>query len=171
MTTERLLLPRYEVIADFWDNPFKVGEIIEFEQESDYHDFFTGELLGRDWKTDFLPKGNEDVTRYMYNMRAFTPYPHLFKKLQWWEHRKIEEMPMYLKETGMVDDNDNPIPDWYVKVKKHFNAGNGEWRDNSIHIFCTEDHKDGWNKGNRSMSYSNFEPATEQEYLDYINKK
>jgi hypothetical protein len=82
----------------------------------------------------------------------------------------VADMPQYLKETGMIDDDDNPISDWYLKVKKHFNAGNGEWRDNSIRIFCTDDHINGWGFGNKSMSYSYFEPATEAEYLAYTKE-
>ncbi len=146
MSNEDLLNPRYKVIADYprsehYEN-VKVGEVIDAWKPN--------KVIQRNF-TDFYDK-----------------FPHLFQKLEWWEERKIEDMPMYLKQTGMVDSHDNTIPDWHIKVKKHFNAGNGEWRDNSIHIFCTEDHKDGWGSGNRSMSYNSFEPSTEEEYLSSI---
>jgi len=95
-------------------------------------------------------------------------YPHLFKKLGWWEDRKREDMPMYLKRTGMVDDNDNPLPDWYLKVKKHFNYGNGEWRDNSVHIFCIDPSERTYGTG---LFYSEFEPCTEDEYLSNLVKQ
>ena len=142
---EKLLQPRYKVIADYPRNKYyenvEVGEIIEA--------WHPNKIL-QDNRTGFYGK-----------------YPHIFKELEWGEEREIEDMPMYLKQTGMVDGANNPLPDWYVKVKKHFNAGNGEWRDDSIHIFCTEDHKNGWGSGVRSMNYNGFEPATEQDYLTY----
>jgi len=142
---EKLLQPRYKVIADYPRNGHyenvEVGEIIEA--------WHPNKIL-QDNRTGFYGK-----------------YPHIFKELGWWEDRKVSDMPMYLKQTGMVDGANNPLPDWYVKVKKHFNAGNGEWRDDSIHIFCTEDHKNGWGSGVRSMNYNGFEPATEQDYLTY----
>jgi len=146
MSKEELLQPRFKVLADYPRNEHyenvEVGDIIEA--------WHPNKIL-QDNRTDFYGK-----------------YPHLFRKLEWWEERDVEHMPKYLKETGMVDDDDNPIADWYLKVKKHFNAGNGEWRDNSIRIFCTDDHKDGWGFGNRSMNYSGFEPATEEEYLSNL---
>lgn len=93
---QELLKPRVKCIADFWDNPFKVGQIIQFTQEREYHDFITGELQGKDWLTDFLPD-DETVTRYMYWMRKFIPYPHLFRHLEWWEDRDVKDMPEYVK--------------------------------------------------------------------------
>jgi len=137
MTTEELLKPRYKVIADY--------------PKSLYH---VGDILNAGWRSEDLIYCDHDGPRWR-------DYPHLFKKLEWWEDRKIEDMPEYLKQTGMVDGADNPIPDWYLKVKKHFNAGNGEWRDDSINIFCIDkcDRTIGTN-----MSYSGFEPTTREEY-------
>ena len=143
---EKLLQPRYKVIADYPRNKYyenvEVGEIIEA------------------WHPNKILQDN--ITGF------YGKYPHIFKELEWWEEREIKDMPMYLKQTGMVDDDDNTLPDWCFKVKKHFNAGNGEWRDNSIRIFCTEEHPTkGWSLGNRSFHYSGFIPATEQDYLTY----
>ena len=137
---EKLLQPRYKLIADYPSNIDDIGTVYEIDL-SDGH--------GIDFEM------------------TCKKYPNLFRELEWWEEREIEDMPMYLKQTGMVDD-DNTLPDWCFKVKKHFNAGNGEWRDNSIRIFCTEEHPTkGWSLGNRSFHYSGFIPATEQDYLTY----
>lgn len=71
MTTEELLIPRYEVIADYPNNTFgKIGDIItpqSFESEDDFYD----------WELD--------------------KYPHLFRSLHWAEKREIEELPEYVK--------------------------------------------------------------------------
>lgn len=136
MTIEQLLQPRYKVIEEYPNSPFEIDDIFFVNQDEEYIN---------------PPIGIQPFK-----------YPHLFKKLSWWEGRDIEDMPKYLKKTGMVDSAENPVPDIYVKVKKHFSAGNGEWRDDSIHIFCADDY---WsNLKNCSYSYSGWEPATEDEY-------
>jgi hypothetical protein len=131
MTPEELLRPRYKVIAEF-------PRIEDFE--------------GCEIDNIIITLSEDNL---------YEKYPHLFKKLGWWEDRKEEDMPMYLKRTGMVDDDDSPLPDWYLKVKKHFNYGNGEWRDNSVHIFCIDPSERTYGTG---LFYSEFEPCTEEEY-------
>jgi hypothetical protein len=140
-----LLKERFEVIADFPDNNYGP----------------TGTILDRDWGS--YPDGEDNPP--LWNISKF---PHLFKKLEWWEKRKESEMPKYVKQTGMVDGNDKPIPDRYFKVKKHFSAGNGEWRDDSYRIFCIEKNESVLGS---YFNYSDYEPATEEEYLNSLNSK
>jgi hypothetical protein len=71
MSIEDLLKPRYKVIADYPNTPFKVGEILQ-RKEGDW-------LNDKGWS------------------KLYEPYPHLFKKLEWWEDRKLEYMPHFLK--------------------------------------------------------------------------
>ena len=125
LSIKQLNTIRYKVIADYPNSRLEIGEILtkyKFESSDTGMYVYTTNLeiplRGINIKPDWAEN-----------------YPHLFRKLEWWEDREVEDMPQYLKETGMVDDDDNPIADWYLKVKKHFNAGNGEWRDNSIRIF------------------------------------
>ena len=152
MTPELLMKPRYKVIADYPKSPFDVGMILT--KSGGTNNVFTCEQAIQ-----------KSLVWHPEN------YPVIFQELMWWEGRTIDEMPEYVKQSGMVDSADNPVPDWYVKVKKHFNAGNGEWRDDSINIFCTEDHREGWSPAVRSMNYSGFEPATESEYNTFIESK
>jgi hypothetical protein len=75
-------------------------------------------------------------------------YPHLFRKLNWWEERKVEDMPDYVKwDVGIY-------PTWkkIMKVDK--------WNSNG-----SFDHE------NVTISVINCFPATEQQYNDYINSK
>lgn len=102
MESEDLLKPRIKVVNDFWDNPFEVGEVIQFEDYKDYYDFITGDVLGKDWMTNFyeLKKPHQSFTegtRLCWNMRSFTPYPHLFEQLQWHQDRMLEDMPEYIR--------------------------------------------------------------------------
>lgn len=66
MTTKELLRPRYKVIADYPQSIYEVGYVIEL-----YH------------KTNPVVEGQKGF----YDM-----YPHLFKKLEWWEERTAEEI-------------------------------------------------------------------------------
>lgn len=69
MTAEELLKPRFEVIADYPNYIFDVGEIIETE---------------RAYRPVSFAKNLEE-------------FPHLFRKLNWWKHRKEEDMPKRIK--------------------------------------------------------------------------
>lgn len=121
MTTEELLLPRYKVIADYPGSIFKIGEIIE---------------------QDYM-----EENRPVFDMEFFLKYPNIFKKLEWWEDRKIDDLPEYVKFIRL--DNGQ------LKVVKVT-----EWikKDNDI-IFS-----DGIN----FYSANNGDtPATREEYEQY----
>ena len=75
MTVEELLKPRWKVIADY--------------PKSLYH---VGDILNGGWRSEDLIYCDHDGPRWSH-------YPHLFKKLEWWEERKPEDMPQYLKDT------------------------------------------------------------------------
>lgn len=71
MTASELLLPRFEIIANFPNNT--LGEV--------------GTILYFDW--EFFPGRGHYVERV-------SDFPHLFKKLNWWEKRTKEQMPKKL---------------------------------------------------------------------------
>lgn len=79
MTTEELLRPRYKVIADWPGNRMPVGVILM----STTHDCFIWDGL-------------------IYHKSMLEHHPHLFKKLEWWEERKPEDMPEYYKIDGAI---------------------------------------------------------------------
>jgi hypothetical protein len=110
MSKEELLKPRYKVIADYPGNPHKVNEILEVDS-----------MFEDDNKT-------------------FPQYPHLFCKLEWWEERKSEDMPEYMK------DADNEI----VKVLK--------WSEHQMELSNGE----MWMIVPNIMCF--YEPATKEEY-------
>lgn len=119
MTNEELLIPRFKVIADYPDNPLPVGEIIE------------GSLApegGPDWKEKF---------------------PHIFIKLKWWENRKQQDMPDFLKVKSRLKNN-------IIIGARHFM---NSWGKPSI-LGCTYE--------GEYFRYENLEPSTRQEYLDSL---
>lgn len=68
----KLMQPRFKVIADYPESPFEINSI------------FTADDYKLTEESSFV-----DI--------EFREYPHLFRELQWWEDRKEDEMPEYVK--------------------------------------------------------------------------
>lgn len=77
MTPEQLLQPRYEVIADYPNSTFYIGQIITFEPKD--------------------PTDGWELADIADNKRICPAYPNIFKRLSWHEHCKPEDMPEYVK--------------------------------------------------------------------------
>jgi hypothetical protein len=121
---EQLLKPRYRVIADYPGNSRAIGEI---------YCHVAGDVFGV-----------KDIPLFMYQ-HDLEKYPHLFKKLKWWEERKVSEFPGYVKVDGRVDKADWSEPNW-IRI-----VGYGHWMIKEP-VMCF------------------FEPDTEANYLTYMNK-
>lgn len=132
LSVEDLMKPRYMVIADYpADHSYKVGQIL-------------------------VNVGGFTIP-YQGNYKTFLldDYPHLFKKLEWWQERKESDL-------RKVE---------YVKV---INYESGYWNKGSIISvvkFCAEKDKPlGYYVTHNSyIPIYNLEPATESEYLT-LNK-
>ena len=101
MNNEELLYPRYEVIADFWDNPFEIGQILTCKNKQEpemppISELKSGKITEYLF-TDYVAL--REGGSAMYSEPNFSNYPNLFKKLEWWEKRKESELPKYLKTT------------------------------------------------------------------------
>jgi hypothetical protein len=83
--------------------------------------------------------------------------PQTFKQLAWWEYRELSELPAYIKFL-----QDPYIKDWAYKVCKVH-----EWKKSFGSIYPKNDNSISidWN-----FKKKNSEPATEQEYLNYLNE-
>lgn len=83
MTPEELLKPRYIMVAIYPDcdrDRLYAGKVIEFSH-------FDKE--NNQWY-------NENDGGKIYDA-FYELYPHLFKKLEWWEEREEKDMPEYVK--------------------------------------------------------------------------
>jgi len=80
----------------------------------------------------------------------FEKYPHLFKKLNWWDSRSISDMPIYIKSEMQVVKPEWELISW--KGREYLQANTNETMFGSHYDLKL------------------FVPATEQEYLDFINK-
>lgn len=76
----------------------------------------TEELLRPRYKViaqyPFSPHPTGHIIKTAFGNKYFDQYPHLFKKLEWWEQRDSEELPEYVKTPEgkvrrlQVDDGD-----------------------------------------------------------------
>lgn len=134
MTNEEFLIPRFRVIADYPGNTLSVGKII------------AGTLAPKEL-ADWMEK-----------------YPHLFRKLEWYEGRKEEDMPTYIK----ID------PEWKPETKKdqkHIGKVMKPFliipMNDLSHYFLSQKEVDDNNMHNLTICL----PATEEEYLEYTKNK
>jgi len=98
MTAEKLLLPRFEVIADYPNANYKVGDILEMKA-------FTSNKYFHN--SDDIFVGN------FFTQADLENYPHLFKKIKWWEHRKAEDMPKKVICKAIPNDDEvTEIQEW-----------------------------------------------------------
>jgi hypothetical protein len=132
MTIEDLMQPRYKVIADYPGNTiYEVGHIIISRQGLVYCD----------------PNGAK-----------FSDYPHLFKRLKWWEERKIEDLPEYAKVKYGDDDTDE------IYALVHIDGDKRYW------FYYTDGELFGYKiKSGGGQIITSLLPATLEEYNSYIN--
>lgn len=124
---EDLMIPRYKVIAGY-PGAFAIVESV----------------LDEDVIINYLLQHDEyDINKY----------PHLFKKLQWWEERTIREMPMNVKVIQFNISTQLPL--------------------NSIHkvnVWQDLPYRVAFILG-KEVHVRDLEPATEEQYNNYINSK
>lgn len=134
MTVEELINPRYELIADFPGNKLHVGDVIHCPVR------FTFDFGKELW------------------IKSHDNYPHLFKKLNWWEKRQESDMPMYLRS-----DLDKKHPTFHKILK---------WEMKELWGVIDPIERSVCSLMAFNPEYGYF-PATEQEYNSYciISKK
>ena len=89
---KKLFILRYEVMVDYPDSPYPVGRVLVDNGQP----YFTIQ------KKD---KGPHWTTM----IKNIHQYPDVFRKMDWWEKRTIEEMPKKLKILHITDENNNPV--------------------------------------------------------------
>ena len=99
MNAKDLLIPRYEVIALY---PACNGHGL----------YSVGTILTDNGKTAVTDQDGKAVAPIDFEF-----YPHLFRKLNWWEHRKIEDMPKRLICKEIPNDTEiNEIESWDMDI-------------------------------------------------------
>ena len=85
MTAAELLIPRFEIIAGYPNSIYAIGDLVEEHVPDKFH---------------YISDGNHQYA----SSQTLEKYPHLFRKLNWWEHRKEEDMPKKLISMSSKDD-------------------------------------------------------------------
>ncbi len=143
MSDKNLMEPRYEVLLDYPYTPFAVGMILIVDK---------GELYSKQYGyVSSKSIVTEDVAK---------KHPAIFYPLPWYAQRKTEDMPPFMK---VITDNING----HNVLGRVFKAEPGGLR-RSYEGFSVD--KDGYVDGFDNVLLNCFEPATEQDYFDYINK-
>lgn len=144
LTIEELLKVRYKQIADYPEALFHEGDIIKVSELVANHRYL------------------KDSVKHIYDEKFLDQYPHLFKKLQWWQERKIEDLPEYI----MIENEGSKLvsylpekPVWKVNWKAAFFDDVKPVSDEYTDLYIC------W-----YFWKSQFKPATAEEY-ELQNKK
>jgi hypothetical protein len=152
LSVEELLRPRYKVIADYPQPPF-TNDLYNVNNE---HIFIEGDLL-----TQCNVNGALTFKRYgrLGHMSVGVPccahpekFPKIFKPLQWWEDRKVDEMPEHVKWDYNQKVDDIKIKGLVEKVIKWVQDGSG--------VIVSE---------SMTIATCHWLPASEADYNAYIN--
>lgn len=139
-----LFIPRYLCLNDFPGNmSFEEGGVYQENKSLGY-------LLNEG------TNGWNDSFSFRFNPER---YPVNFKKLEWWEHRKIQEMPIYLRYNGLAFLN------LRGKVIKPYKIVHSSY----MQVYVTEQNWIGNNGSTSSLHIKFFNPASKEEF-DEQNK-
>lgn len=153
-TVLKLNKPRYKCLQHFPGNiSFKIGEI--------YSTNSWGNLIN-----DGVLKSQGTTIKFSFNPILF---PMIFKKLEWWEDRLIEEMPKYLRyNTLHSGSRHHQFHNTVIKpFKYHENSVSiveEQWFENWIAVYISEENWTGVNGSTSSLHINHFIPATEEEF-------
>ena len=100
MTAKELIQPRFEVIETYPKSKFKKGDILERIPNAT-----------NDWYNADKSLINADIL-----LEEIEQYPHLFRKLNWWEKRTAEQMPK--KVMSILDNKADTfeIQEWDMEI-------------------------------------------------------
>lgn len=100
MTAKELMLPRFEVIETYPKSKFKKGDILERIPNAT-----------NDWYNADKSLINADIL-----LEEIEQYPHLFRKMNWWEKRTADQMPK--KVMSILDDKGDTfeIQEWDMEI-------------------------------------------------------
>ena len=100
MTAKELMQPRFEVIETYPKSKFKKGDILERIPNAT-----------NDWYNADKSLINADIL-----LEEIEQYPHLFRKMNWWEKRTVEQMPKRLM--SILDDKGDTfdIQEWDMEI-------------------------------------------------------
>jgi len=104
---------------------------------------------------DMKPYKVGDIIESGQHDDLFSPYPHLFKRLEWWEERTNDELPEYVIYKGAISKVVQRKSSMGNIYEMEYKGGNSFFLDNQYHL--------------KQFHWREVLPATESEYLEYTN--
>ena len=153
MTKEQLLMPRIKVLVDYpqyTDDETRIFIKGDIAIQCNVNGALTFIRTGR---CGHMSVGVPCV-------KHPEKYPEVFQSLPWYSQRKVEDMPKYLKVTKVHGGVDN--------IGTVFKTEPGAYRKFMAYGFTTDHEGNCMGFDNIMIEY--FEPATEEEYLQYIGQ-
>lgn len=137
MNKEELLKPRYKVIGLYPHCPFEQGVILIQDEALEWHSLEHG-----------YPESEKNILG-----TDVEKYPHIFKKLEWFEEREKHELTIYLKDRP--ESFEKYHKQRYLKVIDSYGTI-------EFYKALTDG---GWVRMPDTL------PITEQEYLEFTTNK
>jgi hypothetical protein len=106
MKAEDLMNPRFEVISDYPNSPFSIGDIL-------HKHFYTTSITGM---YCYVTNKENPLQGSSANYEIET-YPHIFKKLNWWEHREEKDMPKRLISKAYSNEETKELSDEVFEIQ------------------------------------------------------
>jgi hypothetical protein len=98
------------------------------------------------------PNNPEKIGSILYS-ENLEQFPHLFRKMEWWEKRKKNEMPLFVK-SNFVEYKVRKIISWNKKIQGILDEKNGAGKNIVADV---------------KIKQYGYLPATEEEYLAFIS--
>lgn len=136
MKVEDLLKPRYKVLADWPESQFSSKD-----SPASMISYWVGRII------IYGEIGVQTQIKY-------DKYPHLFKKLEWWEDREESEMPEYLKSCSKPINHSDRFSNVLIKCGQDV-----FWNSNKFSF-----NKYGFVQAYGGIWIENFSPSTKEEY-------
>lgn len=164
MTKEQLMRPRYKVILDYPWCPYEVGTTLMVNDDGELY----SEIFGY------------AASKYKVVQSIADKHPCMFRAMKWWEERKLEDMPDYVridKKGGFLYNGELEL------IKEGSIVRVGRWYLNAIEeltvVLPTKPymHKPRIDSKKPEQFTTNIfypehgmSPATEEEYMEYHDK-
>jgi len=142
LTKEQLLQPRYKVISDYPDSCYSIGIILTMQQD-----------IHGSWFYDFARESGVKSEPESF----FLLYPMIFKKLEWWEERKAEDMPEHVQYKIYPGSQCFKVDHWVIYKL---------YQDTQFEQECI-----GIRSPNGIIGAHALIPISKEEYEAYINSK
>ena len=157
MTPKELLIPRIKVIDKYPGmecEPFHLGQIITMT-----------------WHVEdgWIHTPVKHIPGSYMGILFFDNYPHLFRRLEWWEFREDNEVPEYVRITSVGCTVEQGGVVKVIGTGIYPDEGRELGNEGNRYVMIDDKYLEEY--GPTRMNCRNCIPATETEYKEYLKQK